>query len=139
MSEETSSVEVENSSQENISPDNISQSKDWRARLKELGKRAFELAEMERLGFWPPDPDAAARTAAAEEELKRLQEAMRPLRKQVRALEKEISEAGDIQKALAEIRVERIERVKKEREERKARKAKEREERAAQDKAWRGS
>ena len=92
MSEETSPVEAENSS-----PDNNSQSDNWRARLKDMGRRAFELAEMERLGLWPPDPDAAARTAAAQEELKELQQSLRPLRKQVRALEKEISEAGDIQ------------------------------------------
>jgi RNA-directed DNA polymerase len=119
--------------------ENLSQAEDWRAKIKELGKRAFELAEMQRLGFWPPSPDAAARTKDAEAELKALREEMQPLKKQLRALEKEIAEAGDIQKALAEIRTLRIERVKRERTEGKIRKAREGEEKIAGDKAWRAS
>lgn len=129
MSGDTSPTETEN----------LSQSKDWRAKLAELGKRAFELAEMERLGFWPTDPETAARSEAARAELKAIQQQLRPLQTEIRKLEKEISEVGDLQKLIAEIRTARIERVKQERAERKTRQAKEREERAAQDRAWRAS
>lgn len=109
----------------------------WRERLKEMGKKGFELAEMERLGFWPPNPEAAARTAEAQNDLKALQQQLHPLRKQLRELEKEIAETGDVQRLLADVRSARIERVRQARAERKLHKACEREERAAQDKAWR--
>jgi retron-type reverse transcriptase len=117
--------------------ENLTESPDWRVRLKEMGRRAFELAEMERLGFWPPSAEVAARSAAAQAELKEIQNQLRPLQKQVRALEKEIAAAGDIEKILAEIRAARIERVKRERAARKIRQVQEREEKIARDKAWR--
>ena len=34
--------------------------RNWRERIKEIGKDAFTLEEMIRLGFWPPDPETAA-------------------------------------------------------------------------------
>lgn len=111
--------------------------RDWRQRLKEMGKVAFERAEMERLGFWPLDNDTAAKTDKANSELKELQEQLVPLRRRTRELEAEIAKNGNVSALLAEVRTKRIERVKQERSQRKIRKAQERGERAEQDKQWR--
>ena len=109
----------------------------WRALIKKMGKQAFELSEMERLGFWPPTEAARLRTENAMRELKELQKELLPLRARERELEKLISSADDIAGLLAEARTLRIERVRQEREERKVRKAQEKIERAAHDAQWR--
>ncbi|HEX8551794.1 MAG TPA: reverse transcriptase family protein [Abditibacteriaceae bacterium] len=109
----------------------------WRDEIKKLGKSAFELREMERLGFWPPSEEARLKTQDAREEWQRVQEELAPLRKRERELQKTISEAGDVAALLDEARRTRIERVKREREERKVRRAAEATERAEKDKAWR--
>jgi hypothetical protein len=36
--------------------ENLSQKPNWRDLLGLLGREEFQLREMERLGFWPPDP-----------------------------------------------------------------------------------
>jgi len=110
----------------------------WRERLKALGKRGFELSEMERLGFWPPDPETVLKTKDTQAELRAVHSEMLPLRRRMIELEKEMANAADIQVALAEVRTRRIERVKAERAQRKIRKAQEREEKREADKAWRG-
>ncbi len=89
---------------------------DWRARLKEQGKAAFELDELRRLGFWPPPAGLAEQVARAEEEVKRLDREMAPLRAQLRRVEGDIARAADVQTALDEIRKQRIQRVKAARE-----------------------
>ena len=43
---------------------------DWRERLRQLGKEAFQLEEMRRLGFWPP-PAEGEKLRQAEAELRR--------------------------------------------------------------------
>lgn len=109
----------------------------WRERLKQLGKRGFEMAEMERLGFWPPNAETAQRTATLKAELQQVQEGLSPLRKRERELQAEIAKSGDVAALLVEVRRKRIERVKAERAARKQRRAQERETRLAQDKVWR--
>ncbi len=117
--------------------ENLSQKPNWRDLLGLLGREEFQLREMERLGFWPPDPDTATKTEAARAELKVLGDEISPLRKRERELQKEIADAGNVQAMLAEIRTQRIERVKREREEKKVRRAQEKIERAEKDKQWR--
>src|SRR5436190_1494287 len=106
----------------------------WRERLQQLGKEAFQLEDMRRLGFWPPEEGAAQRVAEAEAELKRLDTEMAPLRQELRNLEAEIAKTGDVQTALDEIRKKRIERVRAERARKVEVRAREREEHARQDK-----
>ncbi|PQV63682.1 RNA-directed DNA polymerase [Abditibacterium utsteinense] len=89
---------------------------DWRARIKEQGKEAFQLDELRRLGFWPPSAGLQEQVARAEEEVKRLDREMAPLRAQLRKIEGDISRAADVQSALDEIRKARIGRVKAARE-----------------------
>lgn len=89
---------------------------DWRARLKEQGKAAFELDELRRLGFWPPPAGLAEQVARSEEEVKRLDREMAPLRAELRKVEGDIARAADVQTALDEIRKQRIGRVKTARE-----------------------
>jgi hypothetical protein len=40
----------------------------WRDEIKKLGKSAFELSEMERLGFWPPSEEARLKTQDARDQ-----------------------------------------------------------------------
>lgn len=107
---------------------------DWRERLKELGKDAFQLLEMRRLGFWPLPEGTSEKAATAEAELKRLEAEMAPLRQELKQLDAEISKARDVQGALDRIRQARIERVRAERARKKEQRAQERIVRAGQDK-----
>lgn len=132
MSDELN-TEVENTEVGDVKSADV----DWRTRIKELGKRAFQLEEMERLGFWPPDDATRARTEAVRRELRAVQNELAPLRKQKRELDKTISESSDLTALLAEVRSRRIERVKAEREARKIRRAEEAKQRAAADQKWR--
>lgn len=103
---------------------------DWRARLREQGKEAFQLDELRRLGFWPPSEGLKEQIAQAEEEVKRLDRQIAPLRAQLRKVEGDIARAADVQTALDQIRKARIERVKAAREARKLARAIERVDRA---------
>ena len=102
--------------------ENESVPKDWRARIKEEGKSAFEMDEMRRLGFWPPTEGLQAEVEIAEREVARLDRAMAPLRKELTEIEADIAKTADVQTALDEIRSARIARVKAEREARRERK-----------------
>ncbi len=110
---------------------------EWRTRYQQLGKRAFELEEMERLGFWPPDEETQQRTEAVRRELREVQNKLAPLRKEQHELEKAISESSDIAALLAEVRSRRIERVKAERAIRKMRRTEKAEQKAEADRKWR--
>ena len=96
--------------------ENESVPKDWRARIKEQGKSAFEMDEMRRLGFWPPTEGLRAEVETAEREVARLDREIAPLRRELSEIEAEIAKTADVQSALDEIRAKRIERVKAERE-----------------------
>lgn len=128
----------ENAPSENAQGENAQgENAPWRTRIKELGRRAFELEEMERLGFWPPDDATRERTENIRRELREVQEALAPLRQQQRALEKTIGQSSDMESLLAEVRARRIERVKAERAARKIRRAEERKIKAEADQKWR--
>ena len=98
---------------------------DWRARVKALGKVAFELDEMRRLNFWPPAEGIDEEIAVAEREVKRLDREMAPLRSRLGQVQGEIARAKDVESAIDETRRKRIERVKLEREARLIRQANE--------------
>ncbi|HEX8463854.1 MAG TPA: reverse transcriptase family protein [Abditibacterium sp.] len=89
---------------------------DWRTRIREQGKEAFQLDEMRRLGFWPPSQGLQDQVARAEAEVARLDREMAPLRAELRRIEGDMARAADIQTALDNIRRARIERVKAARE-----------------------
>jgi RNA-directed DNA polymerase len=126
MADETSTAPVTEPAQEN-----------WREKIKQLGKSAFEMLEMERLGFWPPNEEVRARTAKIRAELESLRGELVPLRSRERELEKLIAQTSDIQSLLAEARTLRIERVKRERAEKKERRAREAQEKSEADAKWR--
>jgi RNA-directed DNA polymerase len=105
----------------------------WRERIRKYGKRAVELEEMLRLGFWPPDEATAARRDQVLAELKELQQQIATARKELAAVEGKISTASDIEAIIADIRKRRIERVRAEREQRRQQKSQEKEEQRAAD------
>lgn len=104
-----------------------------RERIKQVGRHAFIREEMERLGFWPPDAETAAKNADAEAQLKILYAQMAGLRTDLDAVEGEIAAAADIPALIAEVRKRRIERVRAERAVQKVERAKTREEKGAVD------
>ncbi|MBC7808143.1 MAG: RNA-directed DNA polymerase [Akkermansiaceae bacterium] len=110
-----------------------------RARFKEVGKVAFIREEMTRLGYWPPSPEVAAKSAEAEAVLRPMYEELAILRTELTGIEKEIALTGDIPNLLAEVRRKRIERVRAARVVKKAAREKEQGERKASDIAWRRS
>lgn len=99
--------------------------KEQKERFKEIGKIAFIREEMMRLGFWPPDKVTADQITGTLDELRGLYNELIRLRTDLNAVEKEISELGNIPDLIADIRKRRIERVRAER-------AKKKEERQAQ-------
>ena len=118
---------------------------DWRKQIKELGKREFQRREMERLGFWPPpapnsdkERDLQSQLSALNAEMRAVADQSRPLRLRENQLEKELSEAGNLEAQLTEIRRRRIERVKAARIEKGARREREIAEKIERDKRWRG-
>jgi retron-type reverse transcriptase len=111
--------------------------KDWRERRKLMGRQAFELSEMERLGFWPPTEEARQKTAQARAALAQVQDQILPLRTREREIEKFLSEMKDMETLIKEARAIRIERSKAARAERKARRAQEQKERREADAGWR--
>jgi hypothetical protein len=110
---------------------------DQKQRMSALGKTAFILEEMTRLGYWPPRPEVAAEWAEVEARLKPLYEEKARTGKELREIEKELSEGGDIPRLLAEIRRKRIERVRAERAEKAKERAAQRAAKKAADGAWR--
>ena len=123
-----------------LSSDNelaATEDRNWRERIKLLGKQAFEIAEMERLGFWPPDDATRTRTQNAREALARVQSEIEPLRKRERELEKTLSQLSDLETLIKEARAIRIERSRATRKERKEARAKALVEKRASDEKWR--
>jgi len=109
----------------------------WRARLLLVGKTAFIREEMERLGYWPPNPEVAAQAEEAEKQLKLLYNELAKLHTDLANIDTQIREAGDIEKLLQDIRRKRIERVRAERIQRRETKERETKERREQDAEWR--
>ncbi len=109
----------------------------WRERLKQVGKAAFIQEEMERLGFWPPNPEAAQRSAEALTALRIRYEELAPLQEELRQVQTELSTAQDVTALLLEIRKRRIERVRAARAEKRLAQTQLREEKQSADREWR--
>ncbi len=110
-----------------------------RARFKEVGKAAFIREEMTRLGYWPPSPDVAAKSAEAEVLLRPMYEELAVLRTELTGIEAELAKTGNIPELIGEIRRKRIERVRAARVVKKAAKEKEQAQKKSADIAWRQS
>ena len=100
----------------------------WRKRIEEVGKNAFEIEEMVRLGFLAADDfekqlnDKGLSLREYQSALSELAEASASLK----STTNELAALGTVESALAAIRTRRIARVKEERENRRERKAAER-------------
>lgn len=100
----------------------------WRKRIEEVGKNAFEIEEMVRLGFLEAD-ELEKRLNANGLSFKDYRSALAELAEASAALTattREIAALGTVEAALAAIRTRRIARVKEEREKRRVRKETER-------------
>lgn len=95
----------------------MSEKKEWRARLKEMGKEAYEIEEMVRMGFLTINEEELERISTKEKEYRKLLARDREIGKELEGLE-------DITPYIKIIREERIERVRKEREQKKIEKVK---------------
>lgn len=105
----------------------------WRKRIGQVGKNAFEIEEMVRLGFLDAD-ELEQRLNANGQSFKAYQSALAELAEassELSATTREINALGTVEGALAFIRSRRIARVKEAREERRARKQAERQQRDA--------
>ena len=100
----------------------------WRKRIAEVGKRAFEVEEMVRLGFLEADElERQLKTNGLS--YKQYQGCLEDLAKasaDLSATSRELEALGNVEAAIAAIRTRRIARVKEEREKRRVRKAFER-------------
>jgi RNA-directed DNA polymerase len=94
-----------------------------RTQVYAVGKEAYIIGEMIRLGFWPPETEASEKREAALKELDALYPDLRKLQSELKEVEDKIASAGNIEAILADIRKARIERVKAAREQRKIEKA----------------
>ena len=110
---------------------------DQRKRMGELGKTAFIREEMTRLGYWPPPEGRQEEYAEIEARLAPLYDEKTLNSRELKEIEKEISEGGDVPKLLAEIRRRRIERVRAERAEKAKVRAAEKQKSKEADAAWR--
>lgn len=101
----------------------------WRDRIKEIGKSAFEIEEMLRLGFLTEENLKSIQLSTTQ--LEKLRQQLAEVNQQLGPLLEESNKISNTDQALQEIRSARIARVKAEREVRKARKAAEAAARAA--------
>ena len=99
----------------------------WRQRVNEVGKRAFEIEEMLRLGFLTQeDLTRLSREGVSQEQYQAAVDELAVVQRESAAKAKAITTLQDADRAIAIIRARRIERVKAARAERKATKAAER-------------
>lgn len=92
----------------------------WRQRIEEIGKDAFQLEEMLRLGFITEE--ALEEIGAQKDALEKLVQELAPISLEIQQTNTELANLGTVEGVIAEIRRQRIERVKAERVERKAKK-----------------
>ena len=93
----------------------------WKKRISEIGKKPFEFEEMLKLGFIKPDTDKDKKII--DKAQKKFNEDINLLstkEKELNTIKKEIQDAQNTEKLLAEIKQKRIKRSKKIRAERKA-------------------
>jgi len=93
----------------------------WKKRISEIGKKPFEFEEMLKLGFIKPDTDKDKKTIdKAQKWLIEDINLLSTKEKELNTIKKEIQDAQNTEKLLAEIKQKRIKRSKKIRAERKA-------------------
>jgi hypothetical protein len=93
----------------------------WKKRISEIGKKPFEFEEMLKLGFIKPDTDKDKKIIdKAEKKLIEDINLLSTKEKELNTIKKEIQDAQNTEKLLAEIKQKRIKRSKKIRAERKA-------------------
>ena len=93
----------------------------WKKRISEIGKKPFEFEEMLKLGFIKPDTDKDKKIIdKTEKKLIVDINLLSTKEKELNTIKKEIQDAQNTEKLLAEIKQKRIKRSKKIREERKA-------------------
>jgi len=99
---------------------------EWRDQLQDMGREAFILHEMKRLGFWPDSSTKDAdEVATALARLATVNEELAELRNQLQALRLKLQTAEDVSALIAKIRQARIQRVQARREVRRLEKAQE--------------
>lgn len=100
----------------------------WRKRIEEVGKNAFELEEMVRLGFLEADEleKSLNSNGLSFKEYQNVLAELAEASAELTATTREIATLGTVEAALAAIRTRRIARVKEERAERRLRKEAER-------------
>ena len=105
----------------------------WQQRIRQIGKRAFEVEEMLRLGFISEKALVALeRDGVSPDQYKAAVAELAGVRSESAKKARQVAEFQDADRAIAIIRARRIERVKAARAERKAAKAAEREVRDAE-------
>ena len=93
----------------------------WKKRISEIGKKPFEFEEMLKLGFIKPDTDKDKKIIdKAQKKFNEDIDLLSTKEKELNTIKKEIQEAQNTEKLLAEIKQKRIKRSKKIRAERKA-------------------
>ncbi|SVB94402.1 uncharacterized protein METZ01_LOCUS247256, partial [marine metagenome] len=90
----------------------------WRQRIKEIGKGAFQREEMLILGFWKPKELNDKQFSQANQYLRETVDNLAKKRQDLADAFKKIKEAQDVEKIISEIRQKRIERSKITREKR---------------------
>ena len=99
---------------------------EWRDQLQGMGREAFILHEMERLGFWRGNSTKDAdEVATALARLATVNEELAELRNQLQTLRLKLQTAEDVSALIAKIRQARIQRVQARREVRRLEKAQE--------------
>ena len=102
-------------------PDNIKLNPNWKQRISQIGKRAFEFEEMLRLGFIKPETDEEKeKTEKVKKKLATENELLIIKEQELKEIGEEIKDAKNTEKILAEIKQKRIKESKKIRAERKA-------------------
>lgn len=99
---------------------------EWRNQLQEMGREAFILHEMQRLGFWPDNSaEDAGQATAALARLAEINAELAELRNQLQKLRLKLQTAEEVTALIAKIRQARIQRVQARREVRRLEKAQE--------------
>lgn len=101
----------------------MSNIEELRKHVRAVGKEAYILDEMTRLGFWPPDQQTADAHDQAVEEMAAESRRMAALQTELHELENKIDSQGNVEELLKEIRRQRIEAVRQRREIRRQEKA----------------
>ena len=85
----------------------------WKKRISEIGKKPFEFEEMLKLGFIKPDTDKDKKIIdKAQKKFNKDIDLLSTKEKELNTIKKEIQDAQNTEKLLAEIKQKRIKRSK---------------------------